>query len=77
MFAQIKLNLNGNSKEFENARPRLQKGLDNIAAEHNAADMVKVFSAAGMSRVTVEISYTSGALLRDVAVYLDEMQVLD
>lgn len=77
MFASIKLNLNGNSEEYRNARHRLQAGLDNIATEHQATGMVSVFSAHGMSRVTVEIRYNSGALLRDVAKYLDEMQVLD
>jgi len=77
MTTSIHLNLNGNSAEYQRARPRLQQGLDNIAAEHNASDMVSVYSAAGMSRVTVEVRYRSGALLRDVVAYLDEMQVLD
>lgn len=75
--ASIKLNLNGNSKEYENAKPRLQQGLDNIAIQHGASDTIKVFNAAGMSRVTVDVTYMSGAMLRDVVNYLDEMQVLD
>lgn len=77
MTHSIKLNLNGNSAEYERARPRLQQGLDHIAAEHNASGMASVYSASGMSRVTVEVRYMSGAMLRDVVAYLDEMQVLD
>ena len=75
--AQIKLNLNGNSQEYLNARPRLQAGLDNIALLHNAKDTIKVFNAVGMTRVTVDVNYMSGAMLRDVVNYLDEMGVLD
>ena len=77
MTTSIKLNLNGNSEEFRNARPRLQAGLNNIAAAHSAKDMVSIFNAHGMSRVTVDVRYMSGALLRDVVSYLDEMSVLD
>jgi hypothetical protein len=77
MTTSIHTNLNGNSVEYERARPRLQQGLDNIAAEHNASGLISVYSAAGMTRVTVEVRYRSGACLRDVVAYLDEMQVLD
>lgn len=73
----ISTNLNKRSEAYKNAAPRLQAGLDNIADRHAASGMVKLKVYDGQSNAVVLVQYRSGACLRDVVTYLDEMQVLD
>lgn len=73
----ITTNLNRYSEEYANALPRLQAGLDNICREHKASFCAKVELQHGRTNAVVVVGYRSGALLRDVVSYLDEMQVLD
>lgn len=73
----ISTNLNKYSAEYANVAPRLQAGLDDITAEHNASGKVMLKTYEGQSHAVVLVQYKSGACLRDVVAYLDEMQVLD
>ena len=76
MTTKIKLNLNVKTEEWKNAKPRLKQGLENIAARHNATGLIRI-QTNGYSNAQINIYYMSGALLRDVVSYLDEMSVLD
>lgn len=77
MTTIIDTNLNPRSDACKNAAPRLQAGLDNIAEAHGATGLLNFRDAIGNRVAYVAVRYKSGALLRDVVAYLDEMQVLD
>lgn len=76
-MSRISTNLNKRGQGYKHAAPRIQAALDNIAAEHAASGLVKLCTDEHTSHAYVEVRYRSGACLRDVVAYLDEMQVLD
>lgn len=77
MTTRIKTNLNLRGQGYKHAAPRIQTALENIATDHAASGLITIGQNQASTHAYVFVRYASGALLRDVVAYLDEMRVLD